>query len=79
MKGTIMTRQQRDERSTTAIPAQTAADLEDFAAELTVAAFPVILRHGAGLDWLDRELQLWHAMVRTVNQWEQHPVRPLAE
>jgi hypothetical protein len=55
----------------------TPAELEDFAAELTEAAFPVALRHGAGPDWLARKLELWGAMTRTVNEWARHGARHL--
>ena len=44
--------------------------LEDLAAELTEAAFPVALRQGVGTDWLDRKLELWHALRRTIHAWE---------
>jgi len=47
-------------------------ELEELAAELTEAAFPVALRHGIGTDWLDRKLELWDAMTRTVNTWQEH-------
>jgi hypothetical protein len=60
------------------VPGSTTADLEDFAAELTEAAFPVALQHGVGTDWLDRKLQLWSAMTRTVNEWAQHSAATLS-
>jgi hypothetical protein len=40
--------------------------LENLAAELTVAAYPVALRLNAGANWLDLELDLWHALTATV-------------
>jgi hypothetical protein len=43
---------------------------EDLAAELTEAAFPVALQHGLGTHWLDRKLELWNAMTRTVSAWQ---------
>jgi hypothetical protein len=43
--------------------------LEAFAAELTEAAFPVALQHGAGTDWLDAKLELWRALTRAVRKW----------
>jgi hypothetical protein len=43
---------------------------EDFAAELTAAAYPVALRHGMGDKWLDRELDLWRVLTETVKKWE---------
>jgi hypothetical protein len=42
--------------------------LEDFAAELTRAAYAVALRHGVGDKWLDLELDLWLALTETVRQ-----------
>jgi hypothetical protein len=68
MKGTVMTR----ERQCFSTGIAGNATLADFAAELTEAAFPVALRHGVGTDWLDRKLELWNAITRTVNGWEQH-------
>ena len=46
------------------------ADLENLAAELTEAAFPVALRHGVEKEWLELELELWEVMTRTVKKWE---------
>jgi hypothetical protein len=57
-----MIQQQPHQRHTTEL-------VEDFAAELTEAAYPVALEHCAGIDWLDRKLDLWHALTRTVNAW----------
>jgi hypothetical protein len=45
--------------------------LEDFAAELTSAAYAVALRHGVEDKWLDLELELWEALKVTVKKWEQ--------
>lgn len=42
--------------------------LEEFAAELTDAAFPVALEHGVGNDWLDVKLDLWRALDRAVKK-----------
>ncbi len=36
--------------------------LEHIAAELTEAAYPVMLRHGVMDNWLDVELELWKTM-----------------
>jgi hypothetical protein len=47
------------------------AFLENLAAELTSAAFPVVLRHGVGARWLDLELDLWKALTETVKRLEQ--------
>jgi hypothetical protein len=40
--------------------------VEDFAAELTEAAYPVILRQQPKGSWLDLELALWKVLGRTV-------------
>jgi hypothetical protein len=47
--------------------------LEDFAAEVTSAAYAVALRHGAEDKWLDLELELWEALKETVKKWEKGP------
>jgi hypothetical protein len=46
-------------------------DLDDLAAELTNAAYPVVLRHGAGEKWLDLELDLWKVLCDTLRRLEQ--------
>ena len=43
--------------------------LENFAAELTCAAYPIALRHGMAGSWLKAELGLWRALAETVNKW----------
>jgi hypothetical protein len=43
--------------------------LDNFAAELTRAAYHVALRHGTAGTWLDLELDLWRALADTVKQW----------
>jgi hypothetical protein len=45
-------------------------DLENLAAELTNAAYPVVLRHGARDKWLDLELDLWKALTDTLKRLE---------
>src|SRR5229473_311029 len=45
--------------------------LENFAAELTSAAYAVALRHGVEGKWLDLELELWEALKEAVKKWEQ--------
>jgi hypothetical protein len=45
------------------------ARLERFAAELTLAAYPVVLRHGPKDSWLKVELGLWRALSETVRGW----------
>ncbi len=47
--------------------------LENFAAELTCAAYAVALRHGVENKWLDVELELWAALKETVKKREQEP------
>jgi hypothetical protein len=43
--------------------------VQDFAAELTEAAYPVMLRHGLRDNWLDVELGLWRVLMGTVAKW----------
>jgi hypothetical protein len=43
--------------------------LDNFAAELTRAAYHVALRHGTVGTWLDLQLDLWWALTDTVRQW----------
>jgi hypothetical protein len=43
--------------------------VDNFAAELTRAAYHVALRHGAAGLWLDLQLDLWRAVAATVKQW----------
>jgi hypothetical protein len=50
--------------------------LEEFGAELTRAAYRVMLRHGAVDNWLDLELELWKVLKETVRKWDQE--RPSA-
>jgi hypothetical protein len=50
--------------------------LDDFAAELTSAVYPMVLRHGLGGSWLRVELGLWRALAETVEEWVPH--RPAA-
>jgi len=42
--------------------------LDNLAAELTTAVYPVALRHGIGGSWVDLELDLWKALSETVRQ-----------
>jgi hypothetical protein len=44
--------------------------LENFAAELIAATYPVLLRHGMVANWLDLELDLWNALKETVQKWD---------
>jgi hypothetical protein len=43
--------------------------MEDFAAELAEAAYPLLLRNSRGENWLDLELELWQTMRKTVGKW----------
>jgi hypothetical protein len=43
--------------------------LDNFAAELTRAAYHVALQHGPAGRWLDLELDLWQALADTVKEW----------
>ena len=45
--------------------------LENFAAELTDAAYLVALRHGVGGSSVDLELDLWQVLGDMVRKWEQ--------
>jgi hypothetical protein len=47
--------------------------LENFAAELTSAAYAVALRHGVEEKWLDVELELWKALKEAVKKSGQEP------
>ena len=55
--------------------------LENFAAELTSAAYPFALRHGMAGSWINVELGLWRALTATVRKWARiwPPARPLLE
>jgi hypothetical protein len=43
--------------------------LENFAAELTSAAYPLVLRRGLKGSWIKVELGLWRALALTVKTW----------
>jgi hypothetical protein len=43
--------------------------LENFAAELTSAVYPFVLRRGLEGSWLKVELGLWRALAKTVKKW----------
>jgi hypothetical protein len=45
--------------------------LENFAAELTSAAYVVVLGHGIGCSWIKMELGLWRTLSETVGKWAQ--------
>jgi hypothetical protein len=44
--------------------------LENFTAELTLAAYRVALRTRTQGTWLDLELDLWRALSETVKAWD---------
>jgi hypothetical protein len=43
--------------------------LENFAADLTTAVYPIALRHGMAGSWIKVELGLWKALAETVKKW----------
>jgi hypothetical protein len=47
------------------------SSLEEFAAELTDAAYCVALHHGVVGSSVDLELALWHVLSDAVRKWEQ--------
>jgi hypothetical protein len=51
------------------IPVNPDAQLESFAAELTLAAYRVALRTRTRGTWLDLELELWRALADKVHTW----------
>jgi hypothetical protein len=55
--------------------------LENLAAELTVAAYPLALRRGIRGSWIKLELSLWRALAETVEKWNRlrPSVRPSDE
>jgi hypothetical protein len=47
--------------------------LEHLAAELTGAAYSLVLRRGLREPWLNVELGLWRALAQTVEKWARKP------
>ena len=43
--------------------------LENFAAQFSLAAYHVALRHGAAEVWIEVELEFWRALAETVKKW----------
>jgi hypothetical protein len=43
--------------------------VENLAAELTCAIYPIALRHGMAGSWIKVELGLWRALAETVKRW----------
>ena len=60
-----------------AVVADAAPLLEALAAELTAAAYLVVLRHAIGDHWLDLELELWRTLTETVKNWDRQPDQPV--
>jgi hypothetical protein len=44
--------------------------IENFAAELTRAVYPLVLRRGLKGSWLKVELGLWRALAETAQKWD---------
>jgi carbon storage regulator len=44
---------------------------DEAAAQLTDAVYPVMLRHGVRMNWLDLELDLWITMIETVKKLQE--------
>jgi hypothetical protein len=55
--------------------------LENFAAELTSAVYPLVLRRGPTDSWIKMELGLWRALAETVKEWDRQrpPAAPADE
>jgi hypothetical protein len=47
--------------------------LENFAAELTNAVYPLVLRRGPKGLWVNVELGLWKALAETLQKWASQP------
>lgn len=43
--------------------------LENYAAQLTRAVYPVALLHGLEGSWIKLELGLWRALAKTIQKW----------
>lgn len=54
------------------------ADVDELAAALTEAAYPVALQHRRAGEWLDLELELWHTLRETIKRWKES-ARPSSE
>ena len=52
--------------------------IENFAAELTRAVYPLVLWRGPRDSWLKVELSLWRALAETVKRWAQQPLTAAA-
>ena len=57
-------------RNANVIPAADVnTDLEDFAAELAEAVYPIVLRRASVENWLDLKLEIWRALRKTAGKW----------
>src|SRR6516162_4398457 len=45
-----------------------ANELTSFAADLTDAAYTVVLRHGIGGSWIDLQLDVWRVLAATITE-----------
>lgn len=52
--------------------------LDNLAADLTDAAYPIALRHRRGDSWVDLELDLWKALSAAVKKWERKAGIPVS-
>jgi hypothetical protein len=50
------------------MPTDRDALVENFAAELSERAMVVALRYGVGPSWLDLKLDLWRALIETLQE-----------
>ena len=53
-----------------------ATRIENFAAELTRAVYPLVLRRGLKGSWIKMELGLWRAVAEVLKKWDRQ--RPSA-
>ncbi len=49
------------------------SSLENLAAILTEAVYPVVLRHGVRTSWVDLELDVWNVLRENVKEWGRKP------
>jgi hypothetical protein len=61
--------------SNQATPCDQNTQLENFAAELTDAAYPIVLRHGVVGSSVDLELDLWKVLAERVKKLRQQAQR----
>ena len=45
-------------------------ELEEFAAELTSAVYPMVLRRQPKESWVNLELGLWNALAESLKKWD---------